>query len=29
MMTESEFIHMSEELFEHIEDQIDEKRLGF
>ena len=29
MMTESEFIRMSEELFEHIEDQIDEKRLGF
>ena len=28
MMTESEFIRMSEELFEHIEDQIDEKRAG-
>ncbi|MDU6658291.1 MAG: iron donor protein CyaY, partial [Neisseria mucosa] len=24
MMTESEFIRLSEELFEHIEDQIDE-----
>ena len=29
MMTESEFIRMSEELFEHIEDQIDENGWDF
>ena len=29
MMTESEFIRLSEELFEHIEDQIDENGWDF
>ena len=29
MMTESEFIRMSKELFEHIEDQIDENGWDF
>lgn len=29
MMTESEFIRISEELFEHIEDQIDENGWDF